>query len=198
MTWEIFYLVCFVVGLLLCVVSLFTGGHTHGSHFHFGGHTHLHVPHVPHGGAKIGHSHPSNSVSPFNGFTLTASLCWFGGVGYLLRTHSGLFAPVVLLFSTISGIAGGAPIFWFLASVLLPRERALTAEETEITGVVGRVTGPLHPDGTGEIIYTQLGARRSIPARSEDGTTIDRGSEVVVLRYERGIAYVRAWHDMEP
>jgi hypothetical protein len=198
MTWEIFYLVCFVVGLLLCVVSLFTGGHTHATHFHFGGHTHLHVPHVAHGSAKIGHSHTSNSVSPFNGFTLTAFLCWFGGVGYLLRTHSGLFAPVVLLFSTISGIAGGALIFWFLASVLLPRERALTAEETEITGVVGRVTGPLHPDGTGEIIYTQLGARRSIPARSEDGTTIDRGMEVVVLRYERGIAYVRAWHDMEP
>ena len=198
MTWEIFYLVCFVVGLLLCVASLFTGGHAHGTHFHFGGHTHLHVPHVPHSGAKIGHSHTSASVSPFNGFTLTAFLCWFGGVGYLLRTHSGLFAPVVLFFSTISGIAGGALIFWFLASVLLPRERALTAEETEITGVVGRVTGPLHPDGTGEIIYTQLGARRSVPARSEDGTAIDRGSEVVVLRYERGIAYVRAWHDMEP
>ena len=25
-----------------------------------------------------------------------------------------------------------------------------------------------------------------------------RGSEVVVLRYERGIAYVREWHDLEP
>ena len=97
----------------------------------------------------------------------------------------------------ISGLAGGALIFWFLASVLLPHERALTAEETEITGVVARVTGPLHRDGTGEIIYTQLGARRSAPARSEDGTTIERGSEVVVLRYERGIAYVRPWSDMD-
>jgi hypothetical protein len=119
-------------------------------------------------------------------------------VGYLLRTHSGFFAPFVLLLSTLSGIAGGALIFWFLAAVLLPREHALTAEETEITGVVGRVTGSLLPDRTGEIIYTQLGARRSSPARSEDGSTIERGSEVVVLRYERGIAYVRAWHDIEP
>lgn len=192
MTWEIFYLVCFILGLLLCVLSLFTGGgHVHGGHFHFGGHSHVHVPH----GA---HTHASSSVSIFNGFTITAFLCWFGGVGYLLRTHSGFVAPVVLLISTISGIAGGALIFWFLASVLLPRERALTAEETEIKGVVGRVTGPLHPDGTGEIIYTQLGARRSAPARSEDGIAIERGSEVVVLRYERGIAYVRAWHDLDP
>src|SRR5271165_2098091 len=171
MTWEIFYLVCFVLGLALCVISLFTGGHAHGSHFHLG-HTHLHLPH----GAKVGHSHASNGASPINGFTITAFLCWFGGVGYLLRTHSGLLAPLVLFISTVSGIAGGALIFWFLASVLLPHERALTAEETEITGVVGRVTGPLHPEGTGEIIYSQLGARRSVPARSEDGATIERGS----------------------
>jgi hypothetical protein len=191
MTWEILYLACFILGLVLCVVSLFTGGHTHGGHFHFGGHTHLHVPH----GAKIGHSTP---VSPFNGFSITAFLCWFGGIGYLLRTHSALFAPVILLVSTLSGLAGGALIFWFLASVLMPREHALTAEETEITGVVGRVTGPLHADATGEIIYSQLGARRSVPARSEDGTAIDRDAEVVVLRYERGIAYVRPWRDLDP
>jgi hypothetical protein len=194
MTWELFYLVCFILGLLLCVISLFTGGHTHGGHFHFGGHTHLHLPH----GAKVGHTHASNGVSAFNGFTITAFLCWFGGVGYLLRTHSGFFAPFVLLLSTLSGIAGGALIFWFLAAVLLPRERVLTAEETAITGVVGRVTGSLLPDRTGEIIYTQLGARKSSPARSEDGSAIERGSEVVVLRYERGIAYVREWHDIEP
>jgi membrane protein implicated in regulation of membrane protease activity len=194
MTWELFYLVCFILGLVLCVLSLFTGGHSHGGHFHFGSHSHVHVAH----GAKIGHSHAADGVSPLNGFTITAFLCWFGGIGYLLRTHSTLFAPVVLLISTLSGLAGGALIFWFLASVLLPRERALTAEETEITGVVGRVTGPLHADGTGEIIYSQLGARKSVPARSEDGTNIERGSEVVVLRYEHGIAYVRAWRDMEP
>jgi hypothetical protein len=184
MTWEMFYLICFILGLVLCALSLFTGGHMHGGHFHFG-HTHL------------GHHHVSTGVSPINGFTITAFLCWFGGVGYLLRTHSGLFAPLVLLLSSLSGIAGGALIFWFIASVLLPRERVLTAEETQITGVVGRLTSPLTPGGTGEIIYTQLGARRSAPARSEDGKTIDRGSEVVVLRYERGIAYVRAWHDLD-
>ena len=90
MTWEIFYLVCFILGLLLCVLSLFTGGHMHGGHFHFGHHTH------------VGHSHAANGVSPINGFTITAFLCWFGGIGYLLRTHTGLFAPLVLLLSSLS------------------------------------------------------------------------------------------------
>src|ERR1700761_6679890 len=195
MTWEILYLACFLLGLALCVVSMFTGGHTHGSHFHFGSHGHVHVAH---GAARPGHSRASSEPSAFNGFTLTAFLCWFGGVGYLLRTHSGLVPSLVLLFSTVSGLAGGALVFWFLASVLMPREHVVTPEETEIAGVVGRVTGPLRPNGTGEIIYTQLGARRSVPARAENGAAIDRGAEVVVLRYERGIAYVRPWQDLEP
>jgi hypothetical protein len=136
-------------------------------------------------------------VSPFNGFTLTAFLCWFGGVGYLLRTHSGWQAPTTLALAAVGGLLGAGLIFWFLASVLLSHERALTAEETAITGVVGRVTDPLHPGATGEILYTQLGARRSAPARSEDGAVIGRGTEVVVLRCERGIAYVRRWDDLD-
>ena len=36
-------------------------------------------------------------------------------------------------------------------------------------------------------------ARRALPARSEDGHEVGRNAEVVVMRYEKGIAYVRAW-----
>ena len=43
MTWETFYLVCFLVGLFLSAFSLL------GGMGHFGGHVHLpHVPHAPH------------------------------------------------------------------------------------------------------------------------------------------------------
>ncbi len=195
MTWELLYLTCFIVGLVLCALSLATGGgHGHGGHVPMGGHAHLHASGIrPH----PAQAHSGSGISPFNGFTLTAFLCWFGGTGYLLRTHSVFFAPIILLVATLSGLAGAGLVFWFLASVLLPRERALTAEETEITGVVGRVTGPLEPGRTGEILYSQMGVRRSAPARSEDGGSIHRGSEVIVLRYEHGIAYVRPWQDLD-
>jgi hypothetical protein len=33
-------------------------------------------------------------------------------------------------------------------------------------------------------------------ARAEDGSQILKGTEVVVTRYERGIAYVRPWSEM--
>jgi hypothetical protein len=55
---------------------------------------------------------------------------------------------------------------------------------------------PIREGGTGEIIYSQAGTRRSCGARAEDGSAIAKGTEVVVTRYERGIAYVRLWTEM--
>jgi membrane protein implicated in regulation of membrane protease activity len=187
MSWEMFYLVCFGVGLALTVVSLLGGFH-HGVHFGL------------HRGVHFGHGHAAHAahrgVSPFNGFTLTAFLCWFGGAGYLLERYGGLVTPVILLLAALSGLAGGMMIFWFLAKVLTPHDKALTAEETEMTGVIGRVSGTIRGDGIGEILYSQNGARRSSPARSDTGQPIARDTEVVVMRYERGVVYVRRWDEI--
>ena len=49
--------------------------------------------------------------------------------------------------------------------------------------------------GTGEIIYSQEGTRRTCGARSEDGKPIAKGTEVLVTRYQKGIAYVRLWDE---
>jgi hypothetical protein len=186
MTWETFYLICFGIGLALTALSLASGGLHH--HWHFGFH------HAAHSG----HAHTSGNrgVSPVNGFTLTAFLCWFGGAGYLLERYGGLVTPVILALSLLSGLAGGLLIFWFLAKVLAPHDKSLTAEETEMTGVIGRVSGTIRSDGTGEILFSQNGARRSSPARSDNGEPIERNIEVVVMRYERGVAYVRRWDEI--
>jgi hypothetical protein len=41
-----------------------------------------------------------------------------------------------------------------------------------------------------------MGTRRVCGARSEDGSAMMKGAEVVVTRYEKGIAYVRLWSQM--
>jgi len=41
-----------------------------------------------------------------------------------------------------------------------------------------------------------MGTRRVCGARSEDGSAITKGTEVVVTRYEKGIAYVRLWSEL--
>jgi hypothetical protein len=78
---------------------------------------------------------------------------------------------------------------------MLPHEHDLTADETPVVGVVGRVSASIRAAGTGEIVYEQLGALRSAPARSEDGAPLQNDEEVYVARYEGGIAYVRRWED---
>ena len=202
MTWESFYLICFALGMSLTLLS-FAGvfGHFHFGHFHVGvghglGHVHGGVHAGPsHGGAHATHG-GRGSVSPVNGFTLAAFLGWFGGCGYLLERYGNLLTPIVLGAATIAGLAGAAVLFWFLAKVLLPHERELTAEDTAVAGVLGRVSGPIREGGTGEIQFSQNGARCFAAARGEDGVAIPRNVEVVVMRYEQGIAWVRRWDEV--
>ena len=46
----------------------------------------------------------------------------------------------MVLLAAICGLAGGAIIFMFLTKVLMPHERELTADETDVVGAVGRVS----------------------------------------------------------
>ena len=209
MNWETFYLVCFLAGLMLSFVSLLGGmghfgGHVHAPHLHL---PHAgHVGHVPHG--AVGASHASGSggsaasgVGPevpwWNAFSIMIFLCWFGAAGFLLTKYGSFVAGVVVVLAAICGIAGGAIIFIFLTRVLMPHDRELTADETDVVGAVGRVSSPIRSGGTGAIVYQQMGATRSAIARAEDGGALGKDEEVFVIRYEKGIAYVRRWEDLE-
>lgn len=187
MSWQFFYEVCFDVGLVLSILSFAGGfGHLHLGHLHVR-HLHLSRTHGAHTGA----------ASPFNMFTAMAFLCWFGGTGYLLSHYRFWIAPIVFLLAVTTGLAGAAVIFAFLAKVLLPHERVLLPENTEMRGVIGRVSSTLRPNGTGEILFSLNGTRRSAAARAENGVPISRDAQVLVVRYERGIAWVRPFTDLD-
>ena len=183
---ETVYLICFILGLVLSILSV------------AGGFTHLHIGRMHVGHAGHAHTHGgTHNLSSVNGFTITAFLCWFGAAGYLLYRYSSLINLTILLLAILSGIAGAMLLWTILFKLLLPRERVLTEEETEMPGVIAHVSDSIRDNGgIGEIIFSQTGARRSTAARSEDGTPIQRGAEVVVIRYERGIAYVRRFDDL--
>jgi membrane protein implicated in regulation of membrane protease activity len=180
---NMLYLLCFILGLTLSILSIFGGlGRVHFGHLHFG-HAHAQANHA-------------GGLSAINGFTLPAFLCWFGGAGYLLKNYSPLLGSVALLLAAVAGLVGGGIIYAVLFKFLLPRERVLQAEDTRMDGVVGRVSDEIRPGGIGEILFSQTGARRGAPARSESGEAIARGTEVVVLRYAKGIAYVTPLEEM--
>jgi hypothetical protein len=218
MIWANFYLICFAVGFCLSFFSFVFGGartgRLHLPHFHgqVGG---AHLPaasaSAAHGPATAGHApvatdasaaagnvhaQRSGGVSPFNFVTLTAFLAWFGGTGYLLTRYSGIWIGFGLLASVSSGLVGGGIVFLFLSRVLISEDENMDPADYEMVGVLGRVSSSIREGGTGEIIYTQMGTRRVCGARSDDSSAIAKGTEVVVTRYEKGIAYVRLWSEM--
>jgi hypothetical protein len=214
MTWADFYLICFAVGFCLSFFSFVFGGartgrlHLPHFHGHVGG---AHVPstlppaaHAPlaaHAGAgtgaPAGHAaQQSGAISPFNFVTLTAFLAWFGGTGYLLTRYSGVWVGFGLLASTASGLVGGGIVFLFLSKVLISQDENMDSADYEMVGVLGRICSAIRAGGTGEMIYTQMGTRRVCGARSEDASAIGKGAEVVVTRYEKGIAYVRLFSEL--
>ncbi|HEY1580036.1 MAG TPA: NfeD family protein [Terracidiphilus sp.] len=206
MNWETFYLVCFLAGLMLSFVSLLGGmghfgGHVHVPHVHVPHAGHVHIPHATGAAQTVSTNSGGVQGGPevpwWNAFSIMIFLCWFGAAGYLLTKYGSFVAGVVVVLAAICGLAGGAIIFMFLTRVLMPHERELTAFDTDVIGVVGRVSSPIRAGGTGEIVYQQLGATRSAIARSEDGDALGKEEEVYVIRYEKGIAYVRRWDELE-
>ena len=193
MTWEMFYLTCFLVGVTLSLLS-FVGGSLHLPHLHLHlSHGHLATPHIGDGHAGVGRG-PEMPV--FNFATITAFLAWFGGTGYILTRHSSLLVTVIVLIAIAAGLVGAAIIFWFIVKFLLTHDHALDPADYERVGVLGRISSTIRQGGTGEIIFSQEGTRQTCGARSEDGEPLARGTEVIVTRYERGIAYVRRWEEM--
>lgn len=193
MNWAAFYLVCFGVGFTLSFISFLSGA------------VHLHLPfglhsHVGHGGG-VGHGQTAGGGRTgsrggwFNTAAVLAFLAWFGGVGYLLTTHYRIWYLTALGLSTLAGLVGATSVSLFLVKVLLRHEAVLDETEYRMDGMLATVSVPIRADGTGEILFTQGGVRRSAGARSDSGKPLEKGAEVVVARYEKGIAYVRKWEE---
>jgi membrane protein implicated in regulation of membrane protease activity len=187
MNWSDFYLICFLVGFGLSALAFLAGAtHIHLPHLHL--HHGIHMPHA-HGGVH------GNELPWFNFGTIAAFLAWFGGTGYLLRHYYGVWYVIALAAAVVSGVGAATVVFWFLAKVLRSREESLDPADYDMIGVLGKLSIAIRPGGTGELIYSQEGTRRVSGARSEDGAAIPKGTEVMVTRYEKGIAYVRPWED---
>jgi membrane protein implicated in regulation of membrane protease activity len=188
MSWSGFYLFCFLIGFSLSACSFFAGA------------AHLHLPlrwHLPfyphHHGSALGKG--AEALSWFNASTVLAFLAWFGGTGYLLAKHSRFVALSSLAIAVLAGLVAGFIVFRFMARLLKNTEAHMNEWDYRHEGSVGTVSMSIAPKGTGEVIFEQHGVRRSLGARSEDGTAIEKGAEVVIGRYDKGIAYVKRWDE---
>ena len=189
-----FFVGCFAFGLLFTVTTFLLGAFG-GTELHLGAHSLLSGLTGSHGSAHGhgAHGHGSTHVSPFSLSTLSAFLTWFGGAGYLLSRYSALTALSSTLAALACGAVGGALFFAVVARYIVPRLTVMNPDDFRVQGIVARVTSTIQPGGIGEIVYTLGGTRHSDGARSASEQSIERGTQVVVLRIEKGIAYVEPW-----
>lgn len=190
MNWPAIFLGCFIVGFVLSALAFALGS--------LDFHLHIHVPFVHHVHLPPGQaSHGAHAgMSPVNVATMMAFLAWFGGSGYLLTSRFGWLAVPALFGAGAFGVAGAAAVFWVMAHVLWSEHENMQSADSDMVGVLGRISQPIRENGIGELIYSHGGTRHSCGARSATGRPIARGVEVVVTGYDRGIACVQRWDDL--
>lgn len=180
-----FFLAIFIIGFALSVISLLLGVSGHSLHD-------LHLS----GDAHAGDGHGGDHLPLVNFGTITAFMTWFGGVGYLLTAYSTIVSVAAVGVAAACGIGGAAVVVVFMQKILLRDQIPMRAADYHLPGTLGRVSVTIPAGGAGEIVYTQAGTRKTAAARGAAGAAIERGTEVVVLRYERGMAHVRPWDDL--
>ena len=137
MTWQDFYLVCFVVGFASRSSRSFRGA--------------FHCP-LGHGawlGRLLGHGAPGRAA-PRASRRSTRGASWRSSPGSeasgTCSTGAGPGRSLAVLFgAAAAGIVGAFLVFVFVAKVLLERERPLDAVDFHMEGVLGRVTVAIRP-----------------------------------------------------
>jgi len=143
-----------------------------------------------HGATAVGRSGLAAgwALSWLSPLALAAAALWFGGVGIVGENIVPRpLAGLLVVLAVAAGLLGAA----FVRALMAAFVRAGTpALQGNAVGAVGTLNASIRSDGAGEVIYTLEGLRRSAPARSLDGATMPRGTPVVIVRRERGMAWV--------
>src|SRR5215469_151464 len=218
---SLIFIACFLIGLLYFIVMALLGnlghGFVHGTAHHVGivhhgGGIHTtgtHTTHaVSHGPAHAsGHAASSHStahdssqgqhqsfMSFVNPTSIMLFLFGFGFFGYLFHNTAHFVAALTLVLAGIGGIVIAVLLLIMLSRLFGDSEGATVQDVSDRTGLLGKVSLTIQENSLGEILYVSPGGmRKSIPARSIDGHRLERGQEVVVVNYQRGIAEVDTW-----
>jgi len=126
----------------------------------------------------------------FNLSAVLAFITWCGGIAYLFRNAASWNVFVSLFLGVAGGLAAAFIVTWLMVKILRRPGDVMNPADYETVGRVARVTSSIRQGGVGEIVFELGGTRHVAGAIAAKQDEIRRGTEVVVLRMERGMAVV--------
>ena len=142
----------------------------------------------------IHHAHADDAGSlPVSPGAFLVFLSWLGGVGFVLRRAADWPLIAALPVAALLGIGVAVVVQRALRKLSTPEGSVLNPEHYRLPGTLGRVSSSIRAGGTGEVVYEQGGVRQVVAARASGAQELQRGTEVVVLSVDQGIATVQVF-----
>jgi hypothetical protein len=113
-----------------------------------------------------------------------------GGVAFLLHRTAGIGVPLSFVIGGAAGLVFAGGLFAIFVKVFLANSGGQARSAYDLVDSLATVSVTLPVRGTGRIDFVASGRRQTMAARSATGEAIPKGSPVVVLRLENGVAYV--------
>lgn len=136
-------------------------------------------------GADGGDSGPLSVIS----LSSVAFVLAFFGLSGLIGSATGTAAALVLVFAVVVGVVAGA-MNTAAFSWLRRHSNSSDVADRELEGSIADVALPISSDHRGKIIVSKAGAREQMTAAPVDGSVIEPGERVVIVRVDRGVALV--------
>ena len=127
---------------------------------------------------------------------LALTLTVMGGVGLILsgRMNSYLVFPI----SLGGGMLAGFLLYRFIFVPLYRMQHTSTHDKQSLIGSFAKVVLTIPQGGYGKIKYTVSGSIVTSPAKTEDGSGIEKDTDVVIVAIKNNAYYVKARVAYEP
>lgn len=129
---------------------------------------------------------------------LAAFMVVFGAVGYLVFRNSTLGSLPITAIASVSGVAGWLGMTFLMAKwALRPGDPNAHEEAEAIQGQPAEVVKPISSSSLGSIRYQKNGRDHESPARGITAVNLPSGADVIIDRFDNGVAVVEDWASVE-
>lgn len=133
---------------------------------------------------------PGLTVSPLKPIVIVTFVTVFGGAG-LMATQAGLVAAAAGATALAAAALVAGCIYRCVVVPLYRAQNTSSVSQQDLLGQTALISLPIRAGRFGKISYVVNGNSYTAPAKSADGNDLERGEEVVIVRLDRNVYYVK-------